>query len=66
MYEHVWKEFIDTNFDAVEDIIFVVGNSIAAGTKEWKQRRENEHRKGSELVKLVQDGRMPQSLGQYG
>ena len=66
MYEFVWKEFIESNFDAVEDIIFVVGNSIAAGTAEWKQRRENEHRKGLELVKLVQNGRMPQSVGKYG
>ena len=66
MYEHVWREFLDENFGSIDEIIFVVGNSITAGTEEWKQRRKNDHKKGLEIINTVRNGRMPQSIGKYG
>ena len=66
MYEHVWREFLDENFGSIDEIIFVVGNSIPAGTEEWKQRRKNDHQKGLEIINTIRSGRMPQSMGKYG
>ena len=41
IYGEVMREFVERNLRGlVDDVYFVIGNSVPAGTEEWKVRRE--------------------------
>ena len=47
IYGEVMREFVERNLKELDEVYFVIGNSVPAGTEEWKVRRE---RPGSFLV----------------
>jgi len=63
MYEKVIDDFLSHSLDKVDDVYFVIGNSIKAGTIEWKNRRKREDEKQKKYIKEIRNGNMPQSLG---
>ena len=34
------REFVERNLKELDEVYFVIGNSVPAGTEEWKVRRE--------------------------
>ena len=63
MYEKVIDEFFEHSLCGVDDVYFVLGNSIKAGTVEWKNRRKREHEKQEIYIQNIRNGKLPQSLG---
>ena len=47
------REFVERNLKELDEVYFVIGNSVPAGTEEWKVRRE---RSGSFFEFHLQDG----------
>ena len=40
IYGEVMREFVERNLKELDEVYFVIGNSVPAGTEEWKVRRE--------------------------
>jgi len=40
IYGEVMREFVERNLKDLDEVYFVIGNSVPAGTEEWKVRRE--------------------------
>lgn len=57
---------MEKNLGCCEEVLFVIGNSLTAGTREWANRRQKEQMKAKELFEKMENGKSPHSLGQYG
>ena len=50
IYGEVMREFVERNLKDLDEVYFVIGTSVPAGTEEWKVRRE---RSGSFFFSLT-------------
>ena len=64
IYGEVMREFVERNLRGlVDDVYFVIGNSVPAGTEEWKVRRERTGSKSTKTLWVIFYNWRPSTVG---